>query len=290
MSLRQLRISVSVTNRDSISLTKYLQELKNHVPVSPEEEVELAVRIKSGDKSALDKLTRANLRFVVSVAKQYQGQGLSLDDLINEGNTGLIEAARRFDPTRGFKFISYAVWYIRHAIMKAIVQQSGLVRIPSNRRELLNRMRRESVRLEQKLERSPSNEELAQVLDTAEDEIKEMQKYNQRQVSLDNPFNDEEENTLLDILEDPGGVKTDAQVDHTESLRTEINHVLRLLTDRQQEIIAGLFGLGMESPLSVEQLSRRLDLTPERIRQLKEKALGRLRNSGMLNRLCAFIN
>jgi RNA polymerase primary sigma factor len=241
MSMRQLKITKSITNRESQSLEKYLQEIGKVDLISPEEEVKLAEKIRQGDQKALDRLTKANLRFVVSVAKQYQNQGLSLPDLINEGNLGLIKAAQRFDETRGFKFISYAVWWIRQSILQALAEQSRIVRLPLNKVGLTNRINKAFSQLEQEYEREPSAEELANLLEIEIDEVSSTLGVSARHVSMDSPLSDGEENTLMDVLENPNAEATDGELDHNQSLQTEITRSLKTLTERQQDVIRFFF-------------------------------------------------
>jgi RNA polymerase primary sigma factor len=279
MSMRQLKITKSITNRESQSLEKYLQEIGKVELISPEEEVKLAARIKQGDQKALDRLTKANLRFVVSVAKQYQNQGLSLPDLINEGNLGLIKAAQRFDETRGFKFISYAVWWIRQSILQSLAEQSRIVRLPLNKVGLTNRIQKAFSQLEQEYEREPSAEELAEVLEMDLDEVSATLNISGRHVSVDSPMSEGEENTLLDVLENPNAEKTDAELDHTQSLKTEIDRSLKSLTERQKEVICFFFGIGVDHPMSLEDIGEKFNLTRERVRQIKDKAITKLKTS-----------
>lgn len=275
--LRQLKITKSITNRESASLDKYLQEIGREPLISVEEEVELAQRIRKGDRAALDKLTRANLRFVVSVAKQYQNQGLSLPDLINEGNCGLIKAAEKFDETRGFKFISYAVWWIRQSILQALAEQSRIVRLPLNQVGSLNKINKALSRFEQENERRPSPEELAEELDIPIDKIADTLKVSGRHISVDAPFVEGEDNSLLDVL-----VNDDSPVaDHTlidESLQKEIDRALETLTQREADIIRMFFGIGCQE-MTLEEIGSKFTLTRERVRQIKEKAIRRLRNN-----------
>ena len=279
MSMRQLKITKSITNRESQSLEKYLQEIGKVELISPEEEVRLATLIKQGDQRALDRLTKANLRFVVSVAKQYQNQGLSLPDLINEGNVGLIKAAQRFDETRGFKFISYAVWWIRQSILQALAEQSRIVRLPLNKVGLTNRIQKAYSALEQQFEREPSAEELAEVLEMDLEEVSATLGINARHVSVDTPLSEGEDNTLLDVLENPNAEKTDANLDHKESLKTEIDRSLKTLTERQKEVICYFFGIGVDHPMSLEDIGEKFNLTRERVRQIKDKAITKLKTS-----------
>jgi len=275
--MRQLKITKSITNRESQSLEKYLQEIGKVELISPEEEVKLAALIKLGDQRALDRLTKANLRFVVSVAKQYQNQGLSLPDLINEGNLGLIKAAQRFDETRGFKFISYAVWWIRQSILQSLAEQSRIVRLPLNKVGLTNRIQKAYSMLEQQFEREPSAEELAELLDMDLEEVSATLGISARHVSMDTPLSEGEDNTLLDVLENTNADKTDANLDHKESLKTEIDRSLKTLTERQKEVICFFFGIGVDHPMSLEDIGARFNLTRERVRQIKDKAITKLR-------------
>jgi RNA polymerase primary sigma factor len=277
MSMRQLKITKSITNRESQSLEKYLQEIGKVELITPEEEVKLATLIKQGDQRALDRLTKANLRFVVSVAKQYQNQGLSLPDLINEGNLGLIKAAQRFDETRGFKFISYAVWWIRQSILQALAEQSRIVRLPLNKVGLTNRLQKAYSLLEQQFEREPSAEELAELLDMDLEEVSATLGISARHVSMDTPLAEGEDNTLLDVLENPNAERTDNELDHKESLKTEIDRSLKTLTERQKEVICYFFGIGVDHPMSLEDIGERFNLTRERVRQIKDKAITKLR-------------
>jgi RNA polymerase primary sigma factor len=277
--MRQLKITKSITNRESQSLEKYLQEIGKVDLLTPEEEVDLAKRIKQGDQSALEKLTKANLRFVVSVAKQYQNQGLSLSDLINEGNLGLIKAAQRFDETRGFKFISYAVWWIRQSILQALAEQSRIVRLPLNKVGSLNKINRAFSELEQEFEREPSPDELAEVLEIPSNEVEMTLGVAARHVSMDAPFVDGEDNSLLDVLENSSTPKTDQELEYLESLRREIERSLSTLTDRQKDVIKLYFGIGVEHPMSLEDIGERFGLTRERVRQIKDKAINKLRSA-----------
>ncbi len=279
MSMRQLKITKSITNRESQSLEKYLQEIGKVDLITPEEEVSLAIKIKQGDARALEKLTKANLRFVVSVAKQYQNQGLSLSDLINEGNLGLIKAAQRFDETRGFKFISYAVWWIRQSILQALAEQSRIVRLPLNKVGLTNKINKAYSQLEQEYQREPSAEELALVLDINTDEVETTLGVAARHVSMDAPFADGEENTLLDVLYNPNAAETDAEIEHNESLRDEIERSLCTLTERQKDVLKLFFGIGVDNPLSLEDIGDQFGLTRERVRQIKDKAITKLRSA-----------
>ena len=273
--MRQLKITKSITNRESASLDKYLQEIGKEELITVEEEVELAQRIKKGDQEALEKLTKANLRFVVSVAKQYQNQGLSLPDLINEGNLGLIKAAEKFDETRGFKFISYAVWWIRQSILQALAEQSRIVRLPLNQVGSLNKINKAFARFEQEHERTPSPEELATELELPKEKVTDTLRVAGRHVSVDAPFADGEDNSLLDFLPNTDSPSTDNVLDQ-ESLRTEIGRVLDVLNDREQKVIKAFFGIGMQE-MTLEEIGDKYNLTRERVRQIKEKAIRRLR-------------
>ena len=275
--MRQLKISKSFTNRESASLDKYLQEIGHEELLSVEEEVELAQKIKKGDRRALERLTRANLRFVVSVAKQYQNQGLSLPDLINEGNVGLIKAAEKFDETRGFKFISYAVWWIRQSILQAIAEQSRIVRLPLNQVGSVNKINRELNKFEQEHERRPSVNEIADRIDLPEDKIEEAMKANNRHVSMDAPFVDGEDNSLLDVLADNDMPMADKALVQ-ESLRKEIDRAIELLNDREQKVVRAFFGIGSPE-MTLEEIGEKYNLTRERVRQIKEKAIRRLRHN-----------
>ena len=285
MSMRQLKISKSITNRESESLEKYLQEIGKVDLITPEEEVKLALRIKQGDQAALDKLTKANLRFVVSVAKQYQNQGLTLPDLINEGNLGLIKAAQRFDETRGFKFISYGVWWIRQSIMQALAEQSRIVRLPLNKVGLTNRISRAYSHLEQEFERTPTAEELAFFLDIETEEVSATMNVAARHVSMDSPLSDGEESTLIDVLINNNADSADKQIMFNDSLKKEIARSLSILTERQKEVICFFYGIGVEQPLSLEDIGMKFSLTRERVRQIKDKAITKLRTTSKSNLL-----
>ena len=276
--MRQLKISKQITNRESQSLDKYLQEIGKVDLITAEVEVELAKRIKAGDQVALEKLTKANLRFVVSVAKQYQNQGLTLGDLINEGNLGLIKAAQRFDETRGFKFISYAVWWIRQSILQALAEQSRIVRLPLNRVGSLNKISRTFSELEQKYEREPSPDELAEVLQITAAEVIDTLKVSGRHVSMDAPFAQGEENSLLDVLENDDEEKPDQNL-ISDSLRKEVQRALNTLTQREADVVSLYFGLNGEQALTLEEIGAKFSLTRERVRQIKEKAIRRLRHT-----------
>jgi RNA polymerase primary sigma factor len=275
--MRQLKITKSITNRESESLEKYLQEIGREDLLSTDEEVELAQRIRKGDRKALDKLTKANLRFVVSVAKQYQNQGLSLPDLINEGNLGLIKAAEKFGETRGFKFISYAVWWIRQSILQAIAEQSRIVRLPLNQVGSVNKINRMLNKFEQENERRPSVDEISEQTDLPEDKVGEAMLANTRHVSVDAPFIDGEDNSLLDVLVNDDAPMADRQL-VAESLRSEISNVLQTLNERERCVIKAFYGLG-EPEMTLEEIGNKYGLTRERVRQIKEKAIRRLRNN-----------
>ena len=276
--MRQLKITKSITNRESASLDKYLQEIGREELITAEEEVVLAKKIKDGYQDALEKLTRANLRFVVSVAKQYQNQGLSLPDLINEGNLGLIKAARRFDETRGFKFISYAVWWIRQSILQALAEQSRIVRLPLNQVGSLNKINKAYSKLEQEFEREPSAEEIAELLDLPIDKVSDTMKVSGRHVSMDAPFANGEESSLLDVLVNHDSLKADNGL-MMESLSKEIDRALSTLTERERDVVKLFFGIGLNHGLTLEEIGDKFDLTRERVRQIKEKAIRRLRHS-----------
>lgn len=276
--MRQLKISKQITNRESQSLDKYLQEIGKVDLLTPDEEVELAKRIREGDQLALERLTKANLRFVVSVAKQYQNQGLTLGDLINEGNLGLIKAAQRFDETRGFKFISYAVWWIRQSILQALAEQSRIVRLPLNRVGSLNKISKTFSELEQKYEREPSPDELAEVLEITTNEVVDTLKISGRHISMDAPFVQGEENSLLDVLENDGEQTPDSELIN-DSLRREVQRALSTLTQREADVITQYFGLNGETAMTLEEIGEKFTLTRERVRQIKEKAIRRLRHT-----------
>jgi RNA polymerase primary sigma factor len=279
MSMRQLKITKSITNRESQSLDKYLQEIGKVELIKADEEVQLAMRIREGDQLALDRLVKANLRFVVSVAKQYQNQGLTLPDLINEGNLGLIKAALRFDETRGFKFISYAVWWIRQSILQSLAEQSRIVRLPLNKVGLTNRISKAYQQLEQEYEREPTPEELANVLDISIEEVTATMSVGFRHISMDTPLSEGEDGTLMDMMENPNAERTDEKLVHHESLRMEIERSLRTLTDRQKDVVCYFFGIGIDHPLSLEDIGERFHLTRERVRQIKDKAITKLRST-----------
>lgn len=275
--MRQLKISQSITNRESASLDKYLQEIGHEELLTTDEEVELAQRIRKGDKRALERLTKANLRFVVSVAKQYQNQGLSLPDLINEGNVGLIKAAEKFDETRGFKFISYAVWWIRQSILQAIAEQSRLVRLPLNQVGSVNKIARELSRFEQEHERKPSVDEIAERVDLPEDKIADAMKANSRHVSMDAPIADGEDSSMIDFLSGDSS-NTDREL-AIESLKAEVSRILKLLTDKEQKVLRAFFGIDGSPEMTLDEIGEKYNLTRERVRQIKEKALRRLRHN-----------
>ncbi len=276
--MRQLKITKQVTNRETASLDKYLQEIGKVDLITADEEVELAQRIKAGDQIALEKLTKANLRFVVSVAKQYQNQGLTLPDLINEGNLGLIKAAKRFDETRGFKFISYAVWWIRQSILQALAEQSRIVRLPLNKIGSINKINKTFAYLEQAHERVPSAEEIAKELDMTVNDVKESLKNSGRHVSMDAPLVEGEDSNLYDVLRSGESPNPDKDLLH-ESLRVEIERALETLTPREADVIRLYFGLGDQHPMTLEEIGETFDLTRERVRQIKEKAIRRLKHT-----------
>ncbi|PLW98815.1 MAG: RNA polymerase subunit sigma [Marinilabiliales bacterium] len=276
--MRQLKITKQVTNRETASLDKYLQEIGKVDLITAEEEVELARRIKQGDRIALEKLTKANLRFVVSVSKQYQNQGLTLPDLINEGNLGLIKAAQRFDETRGFKFISYAVWWIRQSILQALAEQSRIVRLPLNKIGSINKINKASARLEQGFEREPNVKELAGELDMTETEVKESMRNAGRHVSMDAPLIQDEDNTMYDVLKSDEAITPETGLLY-ESLRKEIDRAISTLTQREADVVRLYFGLNESHPMTLEEIGETFDLTRERVRQIKEKAIRRLKHT-----------
>jgi RNA polymerase primary sigma factor len=282
------KVNKQYTNRESQSLDKYLQEIGRVELLDPEEEIDLARRIKKGDQKALEKLTKANLRFVVSVAKQYQNQGLSLGDLINEGNLGLIKAAKRFDETRGFKFISYAVWWIRQSILQALAEQSRIVRLPLNRVGALNKIGKAFSTLEQEFEREPSASELAEELDMSLFEVADTLKISGRHLSMDAPFAQGEDNRLLDVIQDERTPLPDHNL-IKESLSKEVERALGTLTEREAEVIRLYFGLGREHSLTLEEIGEKFQLTRERVRQIKEKAIRRLRHASRSKQLRAYL-
>ncbi|MEQ8360193.1 MAG: RNA polymerase sigma factor RpoD/SigA [Cytophagales bacterium] len=287
--MRQLKISKTITNRESQSLEKYFQEINKVDLITPEEEVELARRIKAGDQIALEKLTKANLRFVVSVAKQYQNNNISLNDLINEGNLGLVKAAQRFDETRGFKFISYAVWWIRQSIIQALAEQSRLVRLPLNKISSLSKINKGISQMEQEFEREPTPEELSEILELTTDEVKSTLKAASRSVSVDAPFQEGESNSLLDVLENTDAEKTDEELEYRDSLRIETERALQTLDEREREVIKLFFGIGMERNMSLLEIGENLGLTRERVRQIKEKALRKLRSTSRSKSLIPYL-
>ncbi len=276
--MRQLKITKQVTNRETASLDKYLQEIGKVELITADEEVELARRIKAGDKDALEKLTKANLRFVVSVSKQYQNQGLSLPDLINEGNLGLIKAAQRFDETRGFKFISYAVWWIRQSILQALAEQSRIVRLPLNKIGSINKINKAYAKLEQQHEREPDSQEIAEMLDIPESEVKESIRNSGRHISMDAPLIQDEENTLYDVLRSDETNTPEKEL-MVESLRKEIDRAISTLTPREADVVRLYFGLNSKHPMTLEEIGEKFDLTRERVRQIKEKAIRRLKHT-----------
>lgn len=287
--MRQLKISKSITNRENESLDRYLHEISKVALITAEEEVQLAQQIKKGDQVALETLTKANLRFVVSVAKQYQNQGLSLGDLINEGNLGLMKAAQRFDETRGFKFISYAVWWIRQSILQALAEQSRIVRLPLNKVGALNRINRAFSKLEQEFEREPTADEIAELVELNEEEIIRTMRMAGRHISTDAPVDADDQYTMSDILQSPGMEATDDRLSNTESLKIEMEESLGSLSARQQQVVRMYFGFGRERGMSLEDIGNKLGLTRERVRQIKDKALSRLRVSARNSRLKHFL-
>ena len=287
--MRQLKISQNITTRENQSLEKYFQDVNRIDMINSEEEAELSIRIKEGDQVALEKLVSANLRFVVSVAKQYQNKNLTLNDLINEGNIGLIRAAEKFDHTRGFKFISYAVWWIRQSIMQAIAEKSRMVRMPLNRVGTLNKIRRTAAEMQQGLEREPTNEELADCLDMNVREVNKTLEGNMFQLSVNAPFSSADDGSLLDVLKDENSEETDKEVAYTGSLAWEAERSLSELKPKNSQILKMFFGIGMDHPMSLEQISDDLGLTRERVRQLKEKSLKQLRASQRSERLAEYL-
>ncbi len=285
--MRQLKITKSITNRNSDSLEKYLHDISKEELITPEEEVELAQRIKKGDQAALEKLTRANLRFVVSVAKQYQHQGLSLPDLINEGNLGLIKAAKKFDETKGFKFISYAVWWIRQCILQALAEQSRIVRLPLNKIGALNKIHKTFVELEQEHEREPTSEEVAEALDLDNEKVSSTIKLSGRHLSVDAPFQDGEDNSLLDVLENSESPRADRSL-IGESLSREIDRTLNTLSEKERQVIRAFYGIGIKQK-SLEEIGKDIGISRERTRQIKEKAIKRLRHSSRNKLLKAYL-
>ncbi|MEN7548995.1 sigma-70 family RNA polymerase sigma factor [Rapidithrix thailandica] len=288
--MRQLKITQSITNRrESHTLEKYFNEISKQELLTPEEEVELARRIKQGDRKALEKLVNANLRFVVSVAKQYQNRNLPLNDLINEGNLGLVKAAQKFDETRGFKFISYAVWWIRQTIMQAIAEQSRIVRLPMNRTGALNKIHKTMAELEQRYEREPTAEELSEILEMDEFDITNTVSAGGKHMSLDAPFQEGESNSLYDVMPDHSIEKTNKKVDHNDSLSVETDRVLSTLQEREKKILKMFFGIGYEHPMSLENIGEELGLTRERVRQIKEKAIKKLQASSKRKLLAEYL-
>lgn len=287
--MRQLKITKSITNRESQSLEKYLQEIGKVDLLTPEEEVNLAIKIKNGDQVALERLTKANLRFVVSVAKQYQNQGLSLSDLINEGNLGLIKAAQRFDETRGFKFISYAVWWIRQSILQALAEQSRIVRLPLNKVGSLSKINKAFSQLEQQYEREPSAVELAEELDIDTQEVASTLKVAARHVSISAPFQKGEASSLLDVLPNTTAQSTDRELSYNQSLSNEIERSLSTLPYRQKEVVKLYFGIGLEQPMSLEDIGLQFGLTRERVRQIKDKAIHKLKSTSRNKLLKAYL-
>lgn len=287
--MRQLKITKSITNRESESLEKYLQEIGKVDLVTAEEEVTLAQKIKQGNQEALEKLVKANLRFVVSVAKQYQHNGLSLNDLINEGNVGLVKAAQKFDETKGFKFISYAVWWIRQSIMQALAEQSRLVRLPLNKVGSLSKINKAFSELEQQFEREPTADELAECLDIGVEEIKNTLSVSTRHVSMDAPFDDGENSSLLDVLENRDTERTDEKLDYTFSLKVETDRTLATLTERERDVIKLFFGIGVPYAMTLEDIGEEFGLTRERVRQIKDNAINKLRSSTRNKSLKAYL-
>ncbi|MDL2315000.1 RNA polymerase sigma factor RpoD/SigA [Bacteroidales bacterium OttesenSCG-928-C19] len=286
--MRQLKITKQLTNREITSLDKYLQEIGRIEMISPDEEVQLAQRIKQGDRIALERLTKANLRFVVSVSKQYQNQGLSLPDLINEGNLGLIKAAQRFDETRGFKFISYAVWWIRQSILSAIADQARIVRLPLNKIGTMNKVSKAYSELEQKFERTPDPEEIAHLLDLDDDEVRESLRHTGKHFSMDAPLASDEESNMYDFLTTDDNKTPEAELIH-ESLRIEINHSMSTLPQKESDILSMFFGLNGQTPLTLDEIGEKMDLTRERVRQIKEKAIKRLKHMPKCNSLKSYL-
>jgi RNA polymerase primary sigma factor len=287
--MRQLKISRSITNRESPSLEKYLREISRLDMIAGDEEVQLMERIRRGDHSAKDKLVKANLRFVVSVAKQYQGQGMSLPDLINEGNVGLIKSVEKFDPTRGFKFISFAVWWIRQSIIHALADQSRMIRLPLNKVATRSRIRAMSAKLEQQLDRQPTAEELSFEMGIPSAEIEMHLSHQDFHTSLDSPINEDEESTLMETVENPNAEKTDEAILHSESLCFELKRCLNVLPPRYKDILCCYFGIGCDYPMSLDEIGKRFEITTERVRQIRDKALHRLREAGNLESLRSFL-
>lgn len=286
--MRQLNITKQVTNRETASLDKYLHDIGKVELITAEEEVELARRIKNGDQEALDKLTKANLRFVVSVAKQYQNQGLNLPDLINEGNLGLIKAAQRFDETRGFKFISYAVWWIRQSILQALAEQSRIVRLPLNKIGTINKINKAYAYLEQELQREPRADEIAKMLDITEAEVKDSLRNSARHLSMDASLTQDDDNNMYDVLKSEDSPTPDKGLLY-ESLKTEVNRVIATLPQREADILKLYFGLDSKHPMTLEEIGEKFDLTRERVRQIKEKALRRLKHTSKCKILKSYL-
>ena len=287
--MRQLKITRQITQRNDDTINRYFNEINKYPLITAEEEVELSVRIRNGDDEALNKMVQANLRFVISVAKQYQNQGLSFSDLINEGNLGLVKAAKKFDETRGFKFISYAVWWIRQSILQALAEQSRIVRLPLNKVGSLNKINKAFSELEQEFEREPSADELAETLEIATEEVETTLGVAARHVSMDAPFVEGEDNSLLDVLENSSTPNTDSKLDYKESLRREIERSLSTLTERQCDVIKLYFGIGVEHPMSLEDIGDKFGLTRERVRQIKDKAINKLRSANRSKLLKSYL-
>lgn len=289
MSMRQLKISKSITTRESQSLDKYLQEINKIALLSPQEEESLALLIKQGDKEAFDKMVKANLRFVVSVAKQYQYQGISLSDLINEGNIGLIQAVKNFDATRGFKFISYGVWWIRQHIVKALADDGRIVRLPLNKVALHRQIQKASSFLEQKFERPASAEELADHMNISAENITDSLHTTAKHISLDTPLGEDGENTMIDVFKNPNADSADEEMIHSASLKTEIDRSFQVLKPRQKETICYFFGIGVSHAMSLDEIAGKFSLTTERVRQIKDQAIEKLRTGGSIHLLRSFL-